>query len=181
MILKVDDDMFINIFKIIDVTLTDFLNSDNSYACYKYVNTPVIRQVSSKWYVKETEYVGETYPDYCCGSAFLVKPDSAFKIYSISSESKLFWVDDAFVTGNLRESCNQIVNDDGKNNSLQILDLTDQYDLFGGTKSVIDWCSNDSVTTPLQYSFVVLGKDNYVNTLSCAWNKTTILHSLPLN
>lgn len=109
-ILKTDDDVYADIFKVIDVFLMKLIESKKSYACYE-------RNSDGKWFVNETEFSEDYYPSYCSGNAYIIRAEDASKVYAISNKIKFYWIDDVFVTGILRKEYNKIV---GRENSLEI-------------------------------------------------------------
>lgn len=138
-----------------------------------------IRKNNSKWYVPEELYPEEKYPEFCSGSAYLMKADDASKIYSISNRTNFFWIDDVFVTGVLREKYDTIVNN-GSNSSLPILSVYNRHHL-GNKKEITSWCSKDLSTNQLNFTFILLNKDEFIRDMFCIWNKVRLMrHAMNL-
>ena len=76
-----------------------------SIDCYDYDawSMPVIRDNTSKWYVSEAEYAPGDYPRYCSGNAFIMDVEVPPLLLEASLETQFLWVDDAYLTGILRE------------------------------------------------------------------------------
>uniref|UniRef100_A0A915KZX9 Hexosyltransferase n=1 Tax=Romanomermis culicivorax TaxID=13658 RepID=A0A915KZX9_ROMCU len=85
-IVKVDDDIVVNIFNLARHLAT--LNG-----------MPVLREQGSKWFVSKNEVENDTYPPYCSGSAYIITNDFVPVLYRKSFRTKLVWVDDAYITG----------------------------------------------------------------------------------
>ncbi|KAI3379949.1 hypothetical protein SNEBB_005581, partial [Seison nebaliae] len=100
MILKLDDDIIINMFSLIRLVAFQ-LSSDirNTIICYLHQGMPVIREVKSKWYVTKEEYPLSYYCPYCSGSAFLMTIDVPKILYNVSLYTPFYWVDDYYLTG----------------------------------------------------------------------------------
>lgn len=169
-----DDDLYADIFQVVDVLLMELISSQKSFACENMAGNQPIRRIGSKWYVPETVFSGETYPDFCSGSAYLVRAEDASKIYSVSNETQFFWIDDVFVTGILRDKYHKIVNKTGGNNKLEILTLYNRHHL-GGKEDILDWCSKDLSTKQLMYPFILLDKKEFIRDMFCIWNKVRLM------
>lgn len=113
------------------------------------------------------------YPDYCSGSAYLVKAEDAAKIYSVSNKTNFFWIDDVFVTGILREKYDLLANNENKT-SLQIFTVYNRHHL-GDKKEIINWCSNNFATSQLNHTFVLLTKNEFISDMFCIWNKVRLM------
>uniref|UniRef100_A0A914XJ01 Hexosyltransferase n=1 Tax=Plectus sambesii TaxID=2011161 RepID=A0A914XJ01_9BILA len=106
-ILKTDDDVFVNIFAVVD-----FLNRitqqnvrpRKSIMCFVWKGMDVIRDPKDKWYVNKEEYVPDIFPPYCSGAAYIITRDLIRPMYEQSFKIKFIWVDDFFITGALIEA-----------------------------------------------------------------------------
>ncbi|XP_037033178.1 beta-1,3-galactosyltransferase 1-like [Bradysia coprophila] len=172
-ILKSDDDIYADIFQIIDVLLMELINARKTYACLNMWGAKPNRTMGNRWYIPKEVFPSDTYPDYCSGSAYLMRADDASKIYSISNRTKFFWVDDVFVTGVLREKYDEIA-DSGSNARLEILSFDHLYHLDAKTE-LINWCSADLSTNQLNYHFVLLDDENFIRDMYCMWNKVRLM------
>lgn len=112
-VMKVDDDMFIDILRIIRWRSEDLSPSaDHSLRrgppvpdlyCNTFVGTKPQRCVGCKWYSTESEWPQDYYPDYCSGWCYSLTVDLIRKLYSVLDKVPFFWVDDVFATGVLME------------------------------------------------------------------------------
>jgi hypothetical protein len=111
-IIKLDDDVFLNIFKLKQIlnNYNIFKSINNSFICYLYTRSKPIRDLKSiysKWYVTQNEYnlnlyknmsiFDDGYPCYCRGVGVVMTPDIISKLYLKSFQIKLFWIDDVYV------------------------------------------------------------------------------------
>lgn len=110
-VLKVDDDMFIDILRWLDWRSTDLdkMEEDKSVKipdiyCHTFGGTKPIREQGSKWYASVEDWPDEYYPDYCSGWGYGITVDLIEKLYSVTQDIKFFWVDDVFATGALMEA-----------------------------------------------------------------------------
>jgi hypothetical protein len=106
-IFKLDDDIFLNIFKLKEIlnNYNIFKSTSNSFIC-KVPNSSPIRDPNSKYYVTENEFNlklyengtdNGNYPSYCSGVGVVMTPDIISKLYLKAFEIKLFWIDDVYV------------------------------------------------------------------------------------
>lgn len=96
-LLKMDDDIFVEIFRF--QQLSSGIPIDHSLSCYLQRSVPVVRDLSSKWYVSELEYPNSTFPPYCSGWAYLTRPRTALLLARTARRFPYFWVDDVHLTG----------------------------------------------------------------------------------
>lgn len=149
----------------------DFINSDNAYGCQNMAGNKPIRDPGSVWYVSEDEYPGDEYPSFCSGGAYLIRSDVAAKIYSICNQTKLFWIDDVFVTGILRDHYNIHV-DVKDTDGLELFSMNSRYNLSKLNKVL--WC-HIKLKDPMKYTFVTLENDEIVRNMFCIWKKIRFL------
>ena len=125
-IVKLDDDMVVNPFVLVryldirqkkkraDENRSSATKSKNiathtkpkiirSIDCHVYESSPVTRDNQSKWYVSEGEYPPNAYPPYCYGTAFIMDVEVVTLLLEASRRTTFLWVDDAYLTGVLRE------------------------------------------------------------------------------
>ena len=109
-LLKSDDDIFVNMYKLIAYLKTMVKDRGiikKLLLCHVFYKQPVMRNPKSKWYVSPIEYKPNSYPIYCSGSAFVLTTDVAASMFKASFDTKFFWVvDDLYVTGFLAEKIN---------------------------------------------------------------------------
>lgn len=97
-VLKTDDDVFINMPKLIH-SLLPTLPSSKLIFCDVTYNARVKRTWRSKWRVSFNEFAASVYPDYCAGWAVLYSMDVAQQLYIEAQKYRFFWVDDVHITG----------------------------------------------------------------------------------
>ena len=78
---------------------------------YKQMGLAPQRNPNNKWFVDESTYKGQTYPDFLSGWAWMTSPKTAEKIVRTASSSKVpfFWVDDVWITGMLAREAGGIL------------------------------------------------------------------------
>ncbi|KAI8116813.1 hypothetical protein FF38_04155 [Lucilia cuprina] len=108
-IIKIDDDIVYDIFQVkryldaLELENPTLTSSSHLLAGYILDAKPVIRLQANKWYVSEQEYAGNVYPDYLSGWLYITNPQTALRLVKQSTNSPIFWIDDTWVTGILRE------------------------------------------------------------------------------
>lgn len=110
LVIKVDDDVFIDIPKWVQWRTEDMLRGERAPVmyCYTYGGARPRRNPKSKWHVSVEEYSDDYYPDYCMGGAYAMTVNYINRIYASSNFAKFLWIEDAFVTGVLREAAKHI-------------------------------------------------------------------------
>jgi hypothetical protein len=132
-VLKVDDDMVVNIQSLskylLNLTMNNSLIKNNSI--YGYCKTTVvIRDNSSKFYVPKEEYPGYRYPKYCIGPAYIFTSDLMKPMYNLTKYIKPFVMEDVYVgmlAKELKTTFNNIVrywSYDPKPNSNNAINFT---------------------------------------------------------
>ena len=107
MIVKVDDDVFTNIYRLVDFyrhtthqRRQTRRRTDVIYCSISHNVAP--KRHGGKWRVTVDEYSDVIYPTYCRGFAQILSRGAAQRIWDVANSTKFFWVDDIFVTGVLR-------------------------------------------------------------------------------
>ena len=104
MVLKVDDDMFVNIFHLLEYHLPVYRNSSRLISCHvRPKGTSPIARKGSKWTVQPDQFKNMThYPvTYCNGYFVLMTPDIIKEMYLAAFWTPFFWVDDVYLYGML--------------------------------------------------------------------------------
>lgn len=101
-VLKVDDDIFVNYYLL--ERYFRIIGNDNRIFCYHQQNMTVIRDKSSKWFVDLSEYSHKEYPSFCSGWAYISPLDVIAQWLCFANQYPLFWIDDVFITGILRQN-----------------------------------------------------------------------------
>lgn len=102
MIIKVDDDVFVNIFILLDYYLPLFRQKTKFIQCHvRPKGTSFIQRSFGKWKIKQDEFKNMTYypVDYCNGYIVLMSPDIIRGLYKASYLTPFFWVDDVYLYG----------------------------------------------------------------------------------
>ncbi|XP_033742496.1 N-acetyllactosaminide beta-1,3-N-acetylglucosaminyltransferase 2-like [Pecten maximus] len=102
LIVKVDDDMFVNIFLLLDVYFPKYKDNTRFMGCQvRHKGTSPIVRNKSKWQVKGDEFKNMThYPvTYCNGYFVIMSPSIIRELYRASFMTPFFWVDDVYLYG----------------------------------------------------------------------------------
>lgn len=82
-------------------------NDGNTHflAGYIFRHVQPIRKRQNKWFVSEDEFNGNEYPDYLSGWLYVTIPKTARALVVAALEplTPIFWIDDTWITGILRE------------------------------------------------------------------------------
>ena len=123
-LLKVDDDMFVQVSKILD-KVHKLLDIDpvprvilgNVSSGWKPVRNP-----RSKYLITESQYPGERYPDFVTGPSYLVSRRAAAEILPAALDLKYIHLEDVFLTGVVAESLGipRINIGEFKNNAVRV-------------------------------------------------------------
>ena len=107
-ILKVDDDMIINMFSLLKhiFSLDKHVKPKKCIMCFVFTNMPVQRDKQVKWYLSKDEFKDDYFGKYCSGSAYLLTGDLPPLLYNISWYIKFMWIDDYYVSGLLIRGVN---------------------------------------------------------------------------
>lgn len=114
MVLKMDDDVFVN-YRLLDQLLkwrypeykSDPLVSRTNHkliAGYIQHKMKVIRNTTSRWYVSKSTYQHSIYPDFLSGWAYITTVEVISDLLDQIASHPLFWIDDVYITGILRQS-----------------------------------------------------------------------------
>lgn len=168
-ILKSDDDLYVDVFRVVEIVVAQLLRTQKSYACLEIKSVTVNRDPNYKWFMSRELYADDHYPDYCSGSSYVVNANDAAKLYSVSSHTNFFWVDDVYVTGILREKYNLLIKY-SSHSPVELLSLYTQYHL-GNKNEIISWCSKVLDASQLNFIYILLNDNNFTRDMFCIWNK----------
>lgn len=104
--LKVDDDIFLNIGKLVDDLKR--MGPRNSIIGCKVMNTSPFRFPLSKWYISRKQYSGDTFPDYISGPAYVITGDIFSKLYFATKTVPNIFLEDVYINGLCREHINGV-------------------------------------------------------------------------
>ncbi|XP_060074184.1 lactosylceramide 1,3-N-acetyl-beta-D-glucosaminyltransferase-like [Ylistrum balloti] len=102
LIVKVDDDMFVNIFLLLEVYFPKYKDNPRFMGCQvRHKGTSPIVRDKSKWQVNQDEFKNMThYPvTYCNGYFVIMSPGIIRELYRASFMTPFFWVDDVYLYG----------------------------------------------------------------------------------
>jgi beta-1,3-galactosyltransferase 1 len=108
-IVKLDEDVLMNTFALLDYVdelKTQKFKIENTIMCYTWSKAVVQHNNTSKWFVTYDEINADIYLDYCAGAAFILTPDLAPLYFNLSQYVKFFWIDDYYITGQIRSLTN---------------------------------------------------------------------------
>ncbi|KRJ97805.1 beta-1,3-galactosyltransferase 5 isoform X2 [Drosophila yakuba] len=101
-LLKTDDDMFINVPKLL--TLMDTLKANRSIYGRRAENWKPIRNRGSKYYISNAQYGKTTFPYFTTGPAYLLTGDIVHALYVQSLNTAFLKLEDVFITGIVAET-----------------------------------------------------------------------------
>ena len=102
MVVKVDDDVFLNLFNLVDHYLPIYRNASRKIMCHsRPKGTSLIMRKTGKWKVHEDQFKSMThYPmTHCNGHVVLISSDIIRQLYMASCLTPFFWIDDVYLYG----------------------------------------------------------------------------------
>ena len=138
-LLRVDDDMFVDIFQVIDYISSKLDAESDSFYCYIMRDRSPERGNDSKWSVTKTEYEPDVYPSYCLGAGYLANIGVVPKVYSVSNQVQFFWIDDIFI-GILSEYYNsRMLSNSSLQSAITMEDLESKYEFYKWNNTERNW------------------------------------------
>lgn len=117
-VFKVDDDIFLNYTFISDYLDSQFPPSQSDpflvrspikmIIGYVMPQSPVIRDLTSKWFVHQSDYPNDYYPTFVSGWGYITTIDVVNQLLNQIPSTPMFWIDDIYVTGMLRSKISDI-------------------------------------------------------------------------
>ena len=102
LVVKIDDDVFINTFKLVSDILPVYTDREHHIACHlrKAGTSPIVRG-KGRWHVSEDEFRGfNKYPfDHCNGYFVIITADLIEPLLRAAWVNPFFWIDDVYVFG----------------------------------------------------------------------------------
>lgn len=123
-IVKVDDDVFLNVFKLMEDIESKFRNKKKQIWCpVRYKGTSLIQRKKGKWKVDENEFKNMTFfpVTYCNGFFTILTKDLIQEMYEAAKVTPFFWVDDVYLFGLLPDKIGNV-----KHNPLPNLNLNEK-------------------------------------------------------
>lgn len=136
-IIKMDDDVVVDfrqLFAYIQTKWSEISShpAQHYLAGYAFRKVLPIRLRPSKWFVTQQEFSGKIYPDYLSGWMYITTPNTARSLVkaSVGEKSAIFWIDDIWITGILRDKLNISISETLNH-------------LYSANPQFIDCCIND--------------------------------------
>lgn len=112
-IVKVDDDVFLNVFKLMQQIEGEFRNKTRHIWCpVRRKGTSVIQRDKGKWVISENEFKNMTYfpVTYCNGFVTVMTHDIIKEMYETAKVTPFFWVDDIYLFGLLPDKIGNVTH-----------------------------------------------------------------------
>ena len=113
---------------------------------YKQIGLAPQRNPKSKWYVPESSFPGNAYPDFLSGWAWITSPKTADKLVRASKRVPFFWIDDVWITGMLAREAGGIALQ--SLNSFYTLYVEHVDCCINNTKKLCDFMVGPSMAQP---------------------------------
>lgn len=97
-LMKTDDDMFINIPKLLE-TLNARPKSNGTLIGCLICGAKPISDPKNKWYMPKYMYSEKAYPNYLSGTAYVMSLDVAARIYKEALRTPILHLEDVYITG----------------------------------------------------------------------------------
>ncbi|XP_062892738.1 beta-1,3-galactosyltransferase 5-like [Mobula hypostoma] len=101
-VMKTDSDVFVNTDYLIEL-LSRHPTMSNLFTGFIMKHRKPVRDNTSKWYVSEEEYPGDTYPPFCSGTGYVLSIDLACRVWHTSSSAHLLKLEDIHVALRIAE------------------------------------------------------------------------------
>ncbi|KAK3577724.1 hypothetical protein CHS0354_002937 [Potamilus streckersoni] len=114
-VLKADDDIFVDIFKVVNKLLPQLKNKSRNIVCsVKEDNTsPIVRDSGSKWYIPEHIFPKRTHlPRFCTGYFVVMTSDLVPELTHASEGAIYIPVDDVYLFGLLAQTLSNVTYND---------------------------------------------------------------------
>jgi hypothetical protein len=95
-ILKVDDDVFVNSFSLLNYLDNLKLETNNNLLCRLRKRSPIVRDLNSKFYISYNITKKKFYSKYCDGPAYIFQGNLAPSLYEASLHIKYFKFEDIY-------------------------------------------------------------------------------------
>ena len=98
----VDDDIFLNVNNAMEFIQSMKNVTDRAIYCCRGWNGPITRNPESKWFMPDSVFKPNFYPNYCTGPGYLIPPNILSSLHEAAisnlTQPKL-WIEDVFMTG----------------------------------------------------------------------------------
>uniref|UniRef100_A0A1I8I5Z5 Hexosyltransferase n=1 Tax=Macrostomum lignano TaxID=282301 RepID=A0A1I8I5Z5_9PLAT len=104
-VLKTDDDVLVNTFRLVEYISDRLLETRNFFYCMTAKQETRMSDPQYKWFVSPSEWPVQEYPLHCKGLAYLFSADLLGPLHLCAQWRNYFWIDDIFVTGAVAHEC----------------------------------------------------------------------------
>ncbi|XP_053400633.1 beta-1,3-galactosyltransferase 1-like [Mercenaria mercenaria] len=128
---KVDDDVFLNVFKLMEELESNFRNKTRQIWCpVRNKGTSQIQRKKGKWKIDENEFKNMTYfpVTYCNGFFTVITRDIIQEMYEAARVTPFFWVDDVYLFGLLPDKIKNVKHAPLMNLNLNEKDIFESKD-----------------------------------------------------
>ncbi|GAB1602059.1 beta-1,3-galactosyltransferase 5-like [Argonauta hians] len=94
-VMKTDDDMWVNVPKIINEFTKKPLHHTVAGVCM--LQASPIRNTDSKWYVSTEEYPRTSYPGFCSGTGYVMDLNTAISVNKVAVDVPFLYLEDVYV------------------------------------------------------------------------------------
>lgn len=112
-IVKVDDDVFVNVFKLLEQMDSEMHNKSRHIWCpTRPKGTSPIQRGSGKWKVDDNEFKNMTHYNvsYCNGFFVVLSGDIIKELFEASKRTRFFWIDDVYLFGLLPDKIGNVTH-----------------------------------------------------------------------
>ena len=181
-VIKTDDDVIIDVFKLIDWIVANVKGDTNTYYCRLLAHQEPHRNPQDKWHVSFKDFPRRKFPKFCSGGAYSTTMNVIKLVYGAINHVPPLWLDDVYITGLGAEFVNKILKTHNHSDALIAhKDRSEEYIYYHwerktGMTLIRDWCSSSINFSPWTFLLVEHGK-NYYNDWNMVWKKICTVHN----
>ena len=97
-VLKVDDDMWINVPSLLDTVKQEEASLQTAVGGACSFSAKPIRNPRSKWYASKKAYPQKDYPGFCSGTSYVTSLNVVRHVTSVSPNVPFFYLEDVYVS-----------------------------------------------------------------------------------
>ncbi|CAK9294336.1 unnamed protein product [Gordionus sp. m RMFG-2023] len=139
--------------------------------CSIMVNSAVLRDPNSKWYVPLEDHAGNFYEPYCSGWIMIMTPSTAYKLHKAYFTQPYLFVDDAHVTGKLARMAGTVLV-----TIHETVFLEGNFDRFIKPEQ-FNFVTPQPPETATSVKYVFCNNDGDREKMKFYWNKTLLAHN----
>ncbi|XP_067091230.1 beta-1,3-galactosyltransferase 5-like [Osmerus mordax] len=95
--MKVDSDMFVNVHNLVSMLAAPDTPTRNYITGIVRLNSNVVRDPTSKWYIPRMVYPSSKFPPYLIGNGYIFSLDLAGKLVEASKQVRAIYIEDAYL------------------------------------------------------------------------------------